>query len=161
MTLTPTPHRARRTVTVAAVVATALLSLSGLAFASWASSDPGATAATTAVRTSTVAGSAVTTGLLYPATTGDAVITVDNPNPYPVTVTSVATAGAVTARGGTGTCSTTGVTLATSTPGTVVAANASATAVLTGVVAMDTTSEGGCQNATFTIPVAVTVESGN
>ena len=159
------PRRARRTGIVTAVVLTAMLSLGGLAFASWTSSGTGNSSAkaSTAVAptTTAVAGSAITTGLLYPTGTGNAVITVNNPNPYPVKVTSVAANGTVTASGGSGTCSTTGVTLTSSNPGTAVAANGSATATLAGAVAMANTSDNGCQGATFTIPVTVTIESGS
>ena len=164
----PFASRRCRTGIVAAVVLAAMLSLGGLAFASWTPSDtgnPSTTGGTTAPSsgstTSTVAGSAVTVGVLYPTQRGDAVITVNNPNSYPVKVTSVAANGTVTASGGSGTCSTTGVTLTSSNPGTAVAANGSATATLAGAVAMANTSDNGCQGATFTIPVTVTIESGS
>jgi uncharacterized protein with beta-barrel porin domain len=86
-------------------------------------------------------------------------ITVNNPNTYPVTVTSVSPNGSPTAAGGTGTCATTGVSLTTASPGTAVPANGSATLTLAGAASMTSASETGCQNATFTIPVTVAITS--
>ena len=60
----------------------------------------------------TATGSAVSTDLLYPGKTdGDAGISITNPNPYPVRITSIARSGAITATPLSGrTCATTGVT---------------------------------------------------
>jgi hypothetical protein len=68
-------------------VVVAVLLGPGLASASLLSSG-GGTATSRAGQalpptTSTVAGSAVTTGLLYPGSSGDVKITVNNPNTYP------------------------------------------------------------------------------
>jgi hypothetical protein len=72
-------------------------------------------------------------------------------------VTEIAANGAVTASGGDGTCTTTGVTL--TSPQTVsisVPANGdSAETTLTNVAHMSNASETGCQNATFTVPVTL------
>ncbi|HSK58701.1 MAG TPA: hypothetical protein VK935_06570, partial [Actinomycetospora sp.] len=105
--------------------------------------------------TTTVAGSAITSGLLYPGSSGEVKITVNNPNTYPVTLTSVTPNGAPTASGGTGTCSTTGVTLTGGSSGTTIPADGSVTLTLKDAASMSSASDTGCQNATFTIPVAV------
>jgi hypothetical protein len=144
-------------------VAVAVLLGAGLASAAWLSTG-GGTATSRAGQaqpptTTTVAGTAVTANLLYPGSSGDVKITVNNPNTYPVTVTSVSPNGAPTAAGGTGSCGTTGVGLTTVSPGTTVPANGSATLTLAGAASMTSASETGCQNATFTIPVTVAITS--
>jgi hypothetical protein len=144
-------------------VVVAVLLGAGLASAAWLSSG-GGTATSRAGQalpptTTTVAGSAVTTGLLYPGSSGDVKITVNNPNSYPVTMTSVTANGSPTASGGTGTCNTTGVTLTSGSSGTTIPANGSATLTLSGAASMSSASDTGCQNATFTIPVTVAITS--
>jgi hypothetical protein len=139
---------------------------SGAAYAAWSSSGAGNAAAVAgtaqAPTTSAVSGGAFTSGLLYPGGSGDVKLTVSNPNPYPVRVTSVAGNGAVTASGGTGSCATTGVSFTGTTLSTNngVAAGGSATFTLPGAATMSTGSDDGCQGALFTIPVTVTVVSG-
>ena len=102
----PSGRRVRRVAVVAAGLA--IFGGTGVAYAAWTSSGTGvATAkagAALSPTTTTVPGTAITTGLLYPGLAGDAVITVNNPNPYPVKVATVAGNGAVTATGGIGSC---------------------------------------------------------
>jgi hypothetical protein len=130
-------------------VATAALG-SGVAYAAWTSSGTGS--ATTQAGTAlapVVTGGAVTTGVLYPGTSGNAVVTVSNPNPYPVTVTSIAPNGA-------GTC---GVSFAERFPGTQLAAN-SAPVAITFSVSMALNAPNSCQGASIDVPVVVTIASG-
>ncbi|GLY49738.1 hypothetical protein [Lentzea sp. NBRC 102530] len=130
-------------------VATAVLG-SGVAYAAWTSSGTGA--ATTKAGTAqapVVTGGAVVTGTLYPGGTGDAVVNVSNPNPYPVTITSIAPTG-------TPTC---GVTFAERFPGTQLAAN-SAPVAITFSVAMALSAPNTCQGAVIDVPVVVTIASG-
>jgi hypothetical protein len=138
-------------VPLAGVLATA-------AYAAWTTNGSGTASAKAGTSTPlTTSAVAVTTGLLYPnGPAGDVKITINNPNPYPVRVTQVAGNGAVTAAGGTGTCATTGVSFTTQNGTYDVAANSSATFTLSGAASMSSASEDGCQNATFTIPVALT-----
>jgi len=176
---TPTRHRPRRgpapsgpqgfgrisraTVLIALAALAAALGAAGIAVAAWLSSGsgrPGVSAGNAlAPTTSTVAGSAVTSGLLVPGATGTAIVTVTDPNPYKVRLLTIAANGAATATGGTGTCATTGVTFTAQQPGVTLAPGAGTTLTLAGAVAMSTASETGCQGATFTVPVAVTVAS--
>jgi hypothetical protein len=153
----------RATVLIALAALAAALAAAGIAVAAWLSSgsgQPGVTAGTALVpTTSTVAGSAVTSGLLTPGTSGTAVVTVTNPNPYKVKIVTIAPNGTTTASGGTGTCTTTGVTFTAQQPGVTLAANASTTLTLAGAVGMSTSSETGCQGATFTVPVTVSIAS--
>ena len=153
----------RATVLIAFAALAAALGAAGIAVAAWLSSGsgrPGVSAGNAlAPTTSTVAGSAVTSGLLVPGATGTAVVTVTNPNPYRVRVLALAPGGAVTASGGVGTCATTGITFTAQQPGVTLAAGAGTTLTLPGAVAMSTASETGCQGATFTVPITVTVAS--
>ncbi len=116
-----------------------------------------------ALTTSPVSGSAITSGLLYPGGTGDVKLTINNPNPYPVEVTSIAQtpSSTITASGGSGTCTTTGVSFTDQTGNWVVPANGSQTVTLSGAAAMSNSSDDGCQGALFTIPVTLTGHSGS
>jgi hypothetical protein len=153
----------RATLLIALAALAAALGAAGIAVAAWLSSGsgrPGVSAGhALAPTTSTVAGSAVTSGLLLPGASGTAIVTVTNPNPYTVRVLTIAPTGAATASGSAGTCTTTGVTFTAQQPGITLAARAGTTLTLPGAVAMSTASETGCQGATFTVPVTVTVAS--
>ncbi|MDT7785902.1 MAG: hypothetical protein QOF58_4321 [Pseudonocardiales bacterium] len=139
----------RRGVIVFAVMTAALGS--GVAYAAWTSSGSGsATTKAGTAQAPVVSGGAVTTGLLYPGGTGDAVVTVSNPNPYPVIVTSVSPNGAAT-------CS---VTFTQRSPGTALAANGGPVAItLSGAVALGSNAANTCQGASIDIPVLVTIAS--
>lgn len=154
--------KVRRLVGIA--VALLMLGIAGLVYAQWVASGSGQgyARAGKATNLSTVDVSAnvsATTGLLYPGANGDVRVQIHNPNPYPVKVTEISSgAGAVTASGGTGTCTVTGVSL--NSPQAVAievpAEGDSAEEVLSGAAHMSNSSEDGCQDATFTIPVALT-----
>ncbi|MCD2188889.1 hypothetical protein [Actinomycetospora soli] len=157
-------RRSRTTLVVVLALLAAAAAAAGVAVAAWfasGSGSPGLDGRTALAPTTTaVAGSAVTTGLLTPGSTGTAVLSVSNPNPYRVRVTTIAPAGAATASGGTGTCATTGVAFVAQSPtGVVLAPAAGTTLTLPGAVGMSTASETGCQGATFSVPVTVTVVS--
>ncbi|MGW4210217.1 hypothetical protein ACWEIJ_19670 [Lentzea sp. NPDC004789] len=139
----------RRGVIVFAVMTTALGS--GVAYAAWTSSGSGsATTKAGTAQAPVVSGGAVTTGLLYPGGTGDAVVTVSNPNPYPVIVTTVAPNGPATC----------GVTFSQRSPGTALAANSGPVAItLTGAVTMGSNAANTCQGASIDVPVLVTIAS--
>ena len=90
---------------------------------------------------------------------GDVVLNVDNPNAYAVTLVSVVGNGTITPDAGHSSCTTTGVTftdqtnLHVSIPG-----NQSSFEVdLSGAASMSPASSNGCQGATFSVPVAITV----
>jgi hypothetical protein len=156
-----TTSRRKRFIT--AVFMLLVLGAVGLVYAAWTTNGTGSgyAQAGQSQALSTIDVSASVTTLpnkLYPGTDGDVLVQVHNPNPYPVRVTQIAANGAVTAAGGTGTCTTTGVSL--TTPQTVTidaAANAnSAVTTLTNAAHMSNASQDGCQTATFTIPVSLT-----
>jgi hypothetical protein len=149
------------------VAATAIAMLGGvsLVYAAWLTegSGSGYAKAGEAQDLSTVDVSASVTTLpnqLYPGADGDVAIEIDNPNEFPVRVTSIAANGDITASGGIGTCTTTGVTFDSPQTGPIdVAANDSARTTFTNAAHMSNASENGCQNATFTIPVTLTGSS--
>jgi predicted ribosomally synthesized peptide with SipW-like signal peptide len=96
--------------------------------------------------------------LLYPGTSGDLLVTLDNPNSFSVTIVSISGNGTVTGTDGQGTCTTTGVTVPTQTGLSIaVAAGSNVSVVIPGGVSMDRTSESGCQGATFQVPISLTV----
>jgi hypothetical protein len=153
-------HPGRRR-TVLLLVVPFLLLGTGTAVAYWAAAGAGSgtAAAGTAQPLSTVTTSASVSSLLYPGgPAADVTLAVQNPNPYPVTVTGVAVDGAVTATGGIGTCATHGVSLVAPTGGLpfTVSPSATATVTLSGAATMSTAAENGCQGATFTLPVSLT-----
>jgi hypothetical protein len=101
------------------------------------------------------------TNKLYPGTSGDLKLELDNPNSYPVTIVGITSNGTVTGSGGVGTCSTTGVTVPTQTGLSIsVASGTGVFVVIPNGVFMGATSDSGCQGATFQVPVTITVEKG-
>jgi hypothetical protein len=130
----------------------------GLVYAAWITSGSGSgyAKATSAQALTTADVSATTTASLYPGADGNVLVRINNPNSFPVRVTSVTGSGAITASGGLGTCTTTGVTFTDQTGQTIdIPASGATTATLTGAAHMSNASENGCQGATFTIPVTL------
>lgn len=155
----PTPHpRVRRVAGAAAstvVTAVALTGLGSTAYALWTTNGTGSvtTSASTA-QALTASPVTVTSGLLYPGATADATITVDNPNPYAVTITSVA-GGRATSDKGAACDASTGVAFATQSGSFVVPAGGSRTLTLPHAVSMSNASDTSCQGAVFTLPVTL------
>ncbi len=152
----------RRVVSVLAVVG--VLAVGGAAYAYFTSSGSGSGHGTTGtmstVTLSATAGSPSTP--LYPGGSGDVSLEVNNPNSYPVTLVSVSGNGTITPDSGHSACTTTGVTfsnqsgLSTNIP----ASTTNYPVHLSGAVSMSTSSSNGCQGATFSIPVTITVDKG-
>ena len=152
---------------VALGVTLVALSAVGLVYAAWTTSGSGSVYAKagTSQSLSTVDASASTSATLYPGATGDVVLKVSNPNPYPVRVTGVSLNGTnadIAADSGHSSCTTTGVSFANQTgltvnvPAKSGGTNGTAEATLAGAASMSNASVDGCQGATFTIPVTVT-----
>lgn len=154
----------RRNIVAAATTLTVLIG-AGLVFAAWLTdgSGSGYAKAGQSQDLSTVdvsADAGTVTNKLYPGADGDVLIKIHNPNSYPVRVTAISGSGAITASGGVGTCTTNGVTFTDQTGLTIdVPAGGETTTTLTNAAHMDNTSDDGCQDATFTIPVALTGHS--
>src|SRR5919206_743222 len=149
---------------IAVGVIAAAFAAVGLVYAAWTTNGTGDAYAKagTAAAISTVDVSASTVATLYPGVSGDVLIKLDNPNPYPVTVTAVTGNGTITADSGHSGCTTTGVTFTNQTglTLTVPAKSGGVDGVLqtslTGAASMSNASLNACQGAVFTIPVTIT-----
>jgi hypothetical protein len=132
----------------------AAISLAGgaVAFALWSANGVGTSSAKALTAQSLTVNAATASADLYPGyTLGDVAFTVSNPNPYPVTITSM-TPGAVTSSNPLG-CPATLVTVA-STSSLSIALAAGATNVaqtIADVVTLSSSALDGCQGVTFTI----------
>lgn len=156
----------------------------GVAYAQWTASGTGvgtAKAGSAQGVTAATATYSVTTGLLYPGGAGDLLVTLSNPNPYPVTVTQIAqdtSAGKFVSSdkpAGTNNATActddpastpshpTGVSFSQQTTSISLAAHGNsgdhATVTLSGSVSMSGSSDNNCQGATFTIPVTTSAIS--
>jgi hypothetical protein len=121
--------------------------------------DAGAAHADMARSITVVQSTGTASSELYPGATADLIVELDNPNSFPVDIVTVTGDGPVTSSGGIGSCTTTGVTVPAQeglsiavAPGTDVAVHIPAG------VAMGPSSSSGCQGATFTVPVSLTVQ---
>src|SRR5215217_5123727 len=103
--------RPKKKLVVAGGVVAGLMA-SGVAWAAWTANGTGNgyAKATSAQVLTTSDASASTAAQLYPGASGDVKVTINNPNPYPVTVTSISGNGAITADASHSACTTTGVT---------------------------------------------------
>jgi len=167
------PRSRRWRTTPVVVVATALSVLmgAGVAFAAWTANGTGAAGAKATSFLALTVSAGTTTAQLYPGGSGDAVVSVTNPNPFAVKITQVAqdvSAGKFVSSDQGANCTDaaasthpTGVSLtsATGSPLATIAANSTSSFTLTGKVTMGNTSDTLCQNATFSIPVTVTSTS--
>ena len=131
-----------------------------VAFAAWTVGGGGSGTATAVSAQNLTTSVATTTAALYPGITGaNLSLTVNNPNPFPVTITSVnANGAAVPDAAHASGCVTTGVSYATTSTSKTVAANGSSSFTVPGV-SMSNASDTGCQGATFIIPVSFTATS--
>jgi hypothetical protein len=150
----------RRLVTLIAVMG--VLALGGVAWAHFTASGSGSGQATAGtIDTVTLSASAGTPSTpLYPGGTGDVSLEVNNPNHYAVTLVSVTSDGTITPDANHSSCTTTGVTFTNQNGlSTIIPASASNYRIdLAGAVSMGSSSSSGCQGATFSIPVTITVE---
>ena len=134
----------------------------GVAFAVWSASGSGTgTGAATVAKGLTVIASTPTgaNASLYPGgPAGPVAFYVNNPNPYPVTITGVQ--WGTPSSGNTSNCANSNITLDTNAPTTVsldVAANAASGPFLVpGVLDLSHSAGDGCQGISFNIPVTVT-----
>ncbi len=156
-----TRNRRRRHRRIAAFVAVSVAAFGGAAaFAAWTVGGGGSGTATAVSAQNLTTGTAATTAALYPGISGaNLSLSVNNPNPFPVTITSVNADGAAVpdATHASG-CVTTGVAYATTATSKAIPANGSSSFTVAGV-SMSNASDTGCQGATFTIPVSFSATS--
>ena len=146
-----------RRVTLASIGVGVVMAAS-IAFAAWTTggSGSGYVAAGSTQNLTTLSVAASTTSLLYPTGSADVTVKINNPNSYPVRVTSVAGNGAITSDKGAACDAATGVTYANQTGLALdVPAAGSQTFTLAGSVSMTNASDNSCQGAVFTIPVSL------
>lgn len=140
---------------LAALTAVAIVVGGGVAYATWTASGVGSGAAKAATSTALTVSAGTTTADLYPGfTQGDVFMTVSNPNPYPVNITSLTPGAITTSAPG---CLATNITVATPTGLAIpVAANATNVAVtVPNIVTMIAAAPDACQGVTFTIAVTL------
>lgn len=138
--------------------ALALFLVGSVVFAAWLVTGNGNGAAQATTADNLVVTPGTTTPDLYPGSTGAVKVNVNNPNPFDVTVTSIAANGAITSSAPG--CTTTGVTFtAPATTGQVIAAGATLNLTLANAAAMSNASLSACQGSTFSIPVTVSASS--
>jgi hypothetical protein len=150
-------NKLTKRITAGGIVVGAMLAAS-VAFAAWTATGSGSgyAKATTAQALTTVDVSATTPATLYPGATGTVKLSISNPNPYPVTVSSVTGSGTITSDKGAACNASTGVTYTDQTGLSLsVPAAGSATFPLTNAVSMSNASDDSCQGAVFTIPVSL------
>jgi hypothetical protein len=138
-------------------------------FAAWTvpGSGQGYAKARSAQALTTNDASALTSSQLYPGGQGDVKVVINNPNPFPVTVSQVEQDGAVSSDVagctdvGADPTKETGVSFATQNPnsGNVVPASGSLTMTFNNAASMTNQSVNACQGAVFSIPVDMTAAS--
>ena len=126
----------------------------GVAFGAWTVGGGGSGYAQATSAQNLTTNVATTSAELYPGITNAALyLSVNNPNPFPVTVTGVNPAGPAAPDALHGGCTTTGVAFAAQLTNTTIAPNSTLDFTVGGV-SMSNASSNGCQGATFDIPVA-------
>jgi len=145
-------------VLIAVVVGLGLTATAAYGYFGSGGSGAGSVGTGTMQAVALVADTGTPTSPLYPGGTGDVVLRVHNPNPYRVTLVSVVESGAITADAAHTGCTTTGVTFtAQSGLSQPIGAGATVSVDLPGAASMSASSSSGCQGATFSIPVMITV----
>jgi len=141
---------------IVAAVASAYLTTDGTA------GGTATNAALQSVTVSALAGGDSPSSALLPGGSADVVLRVSNPNSYAVTLVSVSGGpGPVTADSGHPGCTNPGVAFTDQTGlSTPIPASASTLVDLPAAASMSTASSDGCQGATFSIPVTITVRRG-
>ena len=152
----------RRSLLLIAPAVCAVVGLSsGAAYAYLTSSGHGnGSASVGTMQNVTISSPTVSPGTpLRPGGSGDVSFEVSNPNNFTVTLVSVVGDGAIIPDSShSATCTTTGVTFHDQTSLSILLPAGTTTVDLPGVATMDGTSSAGCQGATFSIPVTISVE---
>lgn len=152
-----TPRNVLRVAALTVVVGVGTCLTGGTAYAFWSAAGTGSGAAAAGtMQPLTTSPATAASGLLYPGSTGDLRLTIANPNPFAVTVSSVVGNGPVTSDKGAACDASTGVAFTDQTGlALVVPPGSSQSFTLAGSVTMDNSSDDSCQGAAFTVPVAL------
>jgi hypothetical protein len=147
----------KRIVVIAAlaVAATAI----GVAVAAWTTGGSGSGQAQAASALNMPISAGTPSSNLYPGGSADVAASINNPNPYPVHVSSIAL-GAVTVDGSHSGCNLSSVSVTSpqtnASAGWNVAAGGNTTVHMTSAISMDNTANDACQGATFTVALTAT-----
>lgn len=107
-------------------------------------------------------GGSTTGNELQPGGSGDLLVTLQNANPFPVTLTGLSQNGSVTVLGGSGcTAANAGVSVTARTDLSITIPSGTNTVSVPDGISMSSASDSGCQGASFDIPVVVTVRQGS
>jgi hypothetical protein len=156
-------HLTRRTTTVVLASGTALVLAGGVAFAFWSSTGAGTGTGKSKSAVALTAAPIVGTADLYPGmTTGSVSFTLNNTNPYNVSITRLASASVVS--DDTVNCPSSNISItAGAIPGgglvvsyAVNAGQTTATLTIPGLLTMASAAPDGCQNKTFTTTLSFT-----
>lgn len=142
----------KRTMAIAAVAVLAVGG--GVAYAAWSSSGAGSGAVGSTQSLSSTISAVDGAGGLFPGRTVSFSVTIDNPNGYPVKVTSIS-AGSSAEVGGCGEGTVTSVAL--SNPAGTILPGESGTYVLQATMNADAAD--ACQNKSFTLPLTAALVS--
>ena len=147
-------HVMKRRVTVLASMISVLL-VTSVAFAAWTANGAGNGYAEAGSHTALTTTAVAVADKLFPTTSSDVKVTINNGNPYDVAVSAINGSGTITSS--IPACNTAGhgVTFADQDAGWTVPANDSLTVTLADAASMANTSDNTCQNADFTIPVTI------
>lgn len=147
----------RRTTAVSVATAATLVLAGGVAYAYWTTTAQGDGAALSRSNITTTVTAAAATADLYPGGTGAVKFTLDNPNPYDVSFTSVTAASVVSDN--TGACPNSNISINPTLPHAIsipVAAGATATpGSVAGLVKMAAAAGNGCQGVGFTVTLTL------
>lgn len=132
----------------------ALLMPAGVGVALWSASGSGSGAAQARTAQALVVTAGTPVADLYPGASGKVYLSVQNPNPYAVTLTGGSVTGIT---GVSGSCTTGDFSLGSGTvPSTSISAGATATVVLDGALTMALTAPNACQGVSVTVSATVT-----
>ena len=135
----------------------AVFLIGSVVFAAWLVTGTGNGAAEADTADALVVTAGSTTAQLYPGGSGDVKLSIQNPNPFPVAISSIVGSGAIVSDGPAACDALTGVSFTDQTglTGMNIAAGATLPVTLAGTASMSNASDNSCQGATFSIPLTV------
>jgi hypothetical protein len=139
----------------------------GVGFAAWTASGNGTGQSKAIARQALTVEASVASEQLYPGATADVVMTVKNPNPYPISLSSIYSNGTIVPGNAGCTAENDGVSFAAAwaaptkkaLTGIVLAGKSSYELTIKDGIAMSNDSVDACSASTFTVPVAIDAAS--
>lgn len=157
-----TVRLAERRVALPLLLAVALLVVAGAGAYAWftakgSGTGSGADGTVQPVTVQALVGGDAPSSKLQPGGTADVILRLSNPNSFALTLTAVTGGSPITADSGHSGCTTTGVSFVNQSSLSISVPSGSSLVHLPGAASMGTTSSSGCQGATFSIPVTLSV----